>query len=227
MELSILEARGDKVIQFVKGCQIPNSESLKEEYKIYGNWIIANVNADKILKVIYDFVDRQEDNSYLFLFLEVPCKLEEEKKIQKTKGNNVEHFHKNVYYRDGISKKSIKEILEPISDILIQDGLVTFGVGNHITKDEIGKYKYNEIKLFFESSMKDYDKIFEDNSIPINDERVSSWDFINPNNHGTCDAYTDENGKTIYDVIENLSTSDMFYKAEIRKEDSEVVKIEE
>lgn len=215
------------MIQFVKGCQIPNSENLKEEYKIKENWIIANVNADKILKVIYDFVDRQEEGSYLFLFLEVPCKLEEERKIQKEKGNKVEHFHNNVYYQDGIPKKSIKEILNPISDILIQDGLVIFGVGNHVTKDEIGKYKYNEIKLFFESSMKDYDKIFEDNDIPRNAKRISPWDLINPNNPGTCDAYTDEHGKTIYDVIENLSTSDMFYKAEIRNENSEVVKIEE
>lgn len=212
------------MIQFVKGCQVPNSENLKEEYSIEGNWIIANVDADKILKIIYDFIDRQAEDSYLFLFLEVPCKLEEERKIQKV---DAEHFHNNVYYQDGIPKKSIKEILNPISDVLIQDGLVTFGVGNHITKDEIGKYKYNEIKLFFEDSMKDYDKIFEDNDIPKNDERVSPWDLINPNNHGTCDAYTDEHGKTIYDVIENLSTSDMFYKAEIRNEESEVVKIEE
>ena len=40
------------MIEFIKGCKIPNSENLKEEYKISGNWIKANVNASKILKII-------------------------------------------------------------------------------------------------------------------------------------------------------------------------------
>ena len=36
------------MIEFIKGCKIPNSDNLKEEYKISGNWIKSNVNASKI-----------------------------------------------------------------------------------------------------------------------------------------------------------------------------------
>jgi len=39
------------MINFVKGCSIPNSEKLFEEYNLEeNNRILANVNAEKIFK---------------------------------------------------------------------------------------------------------------------------------------------------------------------------------
>ena len=40
------------MINFIKGCNIKNSSNLSEEYTIEENAIRANVNAEKILKLI-------------------------------------------------------------------------------------------------------------------------------------------------------------------------------
>ena len=61
----------------IKGAKINNADILNEEYMISDNWIIANINADKILKVINEFVDMQKDP--LFLIIEVPANIDNEK----------------------------------------------------------------------------------------------------------------------------------------------------
>ena len=61
----------------IKGAIINNADILNEEYMISDNWIIANINADKILKVINEFVDMQKKP--LFLIIEVPTNIDNEK----------------------------------------------------------------------------------------------------------------------------------------------------
>lgn len=52
-------------------------------------------------------------------------------------------FYYDIYYLDGISKKFFKELLDKSGEILLNDGMSSFGLGNFTTNDEIGKYKYN------------------------------------------------------------------------------------
>lgn len=157
------------MINFVKGCKIKDADKLLEEYSFQeNNIIIANVNAEKILKIIYDFIDMQNGNASFFFFLEVPSSLDDEdivKEATDTEAGILESEHKDVYYMDYIPKKVIKEVIEPVKEILINDGFTCFGVGNIETGDEIGKYKYNTMMLYYSNDLQKYENIFIDNGI--------------------------------------------------------------
>ncbi len=203
------------MIEFIKGCKIPNSENLKEEYKISGNWIKANVNASKILKLMYEFTEMQEDDEPLFLFLEIPSNKENQKDIEefykKRKYKIKNGFYYDIYYLDGISKKFFKELLNKSGEILLNDGMSSFGLGNFTTNDEIGKYKYNQVKLLSDSIEK-YEELFRKNNIERNDNVVLSVNLISPNNPGICNIYKDRSGKDIYKIVEKLKEYKTFYK---------------
>lgn len=203
------------MIEFIKGCKIPNSDNLKEEYKISGNWIKANVNASKILKLMYEFAEMQEDDEPLFLFLEIPRNKENQKDIEefykKRKYKIKNGFYYDIYYLDGISKKFFKELLDKSGEILLNDGMSSFGLGNFTTNDEIGKYKYNQVKLLSNNTEK-YEELFRKNNIKRNDNTTLSVNLINPNNPGICNIYKDKDGKDIYKIVENLKKYKTFYK---------------
>jgi len=87
------------MLKMVKGSIIQDAYKLNEEYEVRKEGIIANINEDKISKVIDDFIEIQE--GYLFLIIEVPTSAENEDR----KG---EAIHKDVYYKDGITKEEIR-----------------------------------------------------------------------------------------------------------------------
>lgn len=211
------------MIKFIKGCHISDSSKLKEEYEIDEDWIIATVNGDKIIKLIKDFIKMQNDD-YLFLFIEVPCKIDYENVVKKATeeepGIIEGNYHNVVYYLDGHSTEFLEKMIDIFSQILVNDGFVLFGVGNHDSGDEIGKYKYNEIKIHYNDNSDKYEELLNKYKITRNDKRVGPWDLINSKNPGITDKYVDEDGKDIYDVIEILSNIDGFVKYEIRDEET-------
>ena len=211
------------MINFVKGCKIKDADKLLEEYSFQeDNMIIANVNAEKIIKIIYDFIDMQNENASFFFFLEVPSSLDDEnivKEATDTEAGILESAHKDVYYMDYIPKKVIKEVIEPVKEILINDGFTCFGVGNIETGDEIGKYKYNTMMLHYSNDLQKYENIFIDNGIVKNQEMIMAEDIINKNNPGECEIYTGKDGRNIYDIVDAFKeTFEEFYKAEKREE---------
>ena len=103
------------MINFIKGCNIKNSSNLSEGYTIEENAIRANVNAEKILKLMKEFVKKQDKNSSLFLFIEVPCSLNDEtikKEATDTEPGIMEESHNDVYYLDGIPQPVANKILD-------------------------------------------------------------------------------------------------------------------
>lgn len=223
------------MLDFIKGSKIKNSEALKEGYSVEQDenlkYIRANVSAKKILKLIYDFVDKQKDDDRLFLFIEVPCNLNDEtvKKEATEDGIGIiEEIHNDVYYLDGIPKVVFKKILDPVSDVLINDGLVNFGVGNHFTGDEIGKYKYNEMFIYLKDETKNYQDIFEKNNIPEDNDLIRPWDIINEDNPGEVEKYSDKNGMDIYNIIKIFQDSyEEFYKAGVKPSETKDVVVEQ
>ena len=114
------------MLKMVKGSIIQDAYKLNEEYEVRKEGIIANINEDKISKVIDDFIEIQE--GYLFLIIEVPTSAENEDR----KG---EAIHKDVYYKDGMTKEEIRKIFDQYGDLFIQDGMTQIGVGNHESKE--------------------------------------------------------------------------------------------
>ncbi|MBE6139310.1 MAG: hypothetical protein E7174_02235 [Firmicutes bacterium] len=200
------------MLKMIKGVKIHCANKLNEEYMIDGNSIIANINADKISKIINDFVDIQKEP--LFLILEIPTN----KKNENIKDDIINQTHKDVYYLDNMSISYVKEILNKFGKLFINDGIAQIGVGNHITNAEIMTSKYNVITLFSgKDKLEKYKELLEHNNIKQVDKLVTAWDFFTKENPGECNSI-DEDGKSTYDYIDILTKEDGLYFAE-RRED--------
>ncbi len=205
------------MLKMIKGARVAACEKLSQSFEITDRSIIANVDADNIRKIIEGFLDMNKALP-LFLFIEVPANIKDEKIIGKTEDGYVqlEAHHKDVYYLDGISSAALKQLLEPFYDILINDGLSSFGVGNPYG-EEIGKYKYNEMIVFCRDLQK-YAPLFVQNGISRTDSLVTAWETFTRDTPGTCERYFDEEGRDVYSIIDALKEVGM-YKAEQRTEE--------
>lgn len=194
----------------IKGVKINDSDKLNEEYMITENCIMANIDANKILKIINDFVDIQKDP--LFLIIEVPTN----EKDEEIEGNIIRELHKDVYYLDNMSKPFAKELLKTFGNLFINDGLSQFGIGNHVSNAEIMTDKYNVIEIFNgKDKIDNYEKLMDKYKIKKVEDLVTAWTFFSNSNPGEC-IYVDEDGKSVYDAIEVLTKESGLYFAERR-----------
>ncbi|MDO5602965.1 MAG: hypothetical protein Q4G07_09370, partial [Oscillospiraceae bacterium] len=120
------------MIKWIKGAAIHDSDMLLEGYRIENNSIVSVLHADNIIKVITSYVQFYSKYPFFF-FLEVPCRAQEEEKLHSDDGK----LHRNVYYLDNIGADEVLKYLKIFEDILVNDGLTAFGIGNH--ESEIGK----------------------------------------------------------------------------------------
>lgn len=204
------------MLKMIKGAQVTSLDMLVQGYETAENCINANVDADKIKSIIEGFLDMNNDLP-LFLFIEIPANLKNERIIQEFEDGGVllEQNHKDIYYLDGVSAKGLKQLLEPFYEILINDGLSAFGVGNPLG-EEIGKYKYNFMMLYSQDVNK-YISLFETNGISRTKNLITAWDTFTPDTPGTSEKYCDENNRDIYAIIDTLKEIGM-YMAEQREE---------
>lgn len=198
------------MLKMIKGVKINDSDKLNEEYMITENCIMANIDANKILKIINDFVDIQKD--HLFLIIEVPTN-EKDKGIE---GNIIKELHKDVYYLDNMSKPFAKELLKTFGNLFINDGLSQIGIGNHVSNAEIMTDKYNVIEIFNgKDKIDNYEKLMDKYKIKKVEDLVTAWAFFSNSNPGEC-ICVDEDGKSVYDAIEVLTKESGLYFAERR-----------
>ena len=196
------------MLKMIKGVKINDSDNLNEEYMVAGNHLIANINVDKILNIINDFIDIQQDP--LFLIIEAPTN----EKDENIEDNIIKEPHKDVYYIDNISKSFAKELLKIFGNLFINDGLAQIGIGNHISNAEIMTDKYNVINIFYGKDIAlKYEKLMEKHKIKKVKKLVTAWDFFNDSNSGES-YHIDENGKTVYDAIEVLMKEAGLYFAQ-------------
>ena len=189
----------------IKGAIINNADILNEEYMI-----IANINADKILKVINEFVDMQKKP--LFLIIEVPTNIDNE----KIKDNGIYQIHKDVYYLDNISISYAKELLRAFGNLFINDGMAQIGIGNHSTGAEIITDKYNVVLVYNgRDDVEKYIDLLNMNKIKQVETLITARDYFTESNPGECNCIT-EDGKTVYDVIDILIKDAGLYFAERR-----------
>lgn len=200
------------MLKMIKGAVINDADKLNEEYIVDGSSIIANVNADKILKLIYDFVDLQSHP--LFLIIEVPTSLKYEK--VEDDGNTIKQFHKDVYYLDDMSKEFVKDILKVFGNLFVNDGMAQIGVGNHITESEIMTDKYNVVNILCKKEdISKYEELMNSNGIKPVDDLITAWEYFNKSNPGERNSI-EEDGKDVYAAVDILRKEAGLYFAERR-----------
>ncbi|MBO5333495.1 MAG: hypothetical protein J6B37_05195 [Clostridia bacterium] len=183
------------MLKFRKGCTVPFPEKIHEEYEINDNCIIANIDADKIEDLLLDFIKLH--NEPLFFILEIPSKLEDENIVKPCW---VEGLHKDVYYIDGCTQEQALVIVEKIGDLLINDGLSSFGFGCHFSHDEIMVGKYNIITIYSKNT-DSYNVLLEKNELKRVNNLVTAWDTFTHDTPGEAKRI-ETNGKNVFDIPE-------------------------
>ena len=179
-----------------KGFSVTFADKLIEGYKSDGKSITANVSAEKTLPLLEQFIKLHEDEK-LFFVLELPTP---ETAEPKDENGNITAFHKDIYYLDDCTPAMIRDVLDIVGEILLDDGISQFGVGSHITNDEMMICKYNIVNLYSNDEQNGlYDGFFENFGIEKTDSLVTSWDMISPETPGEC-TMCEKNGRTVYDI---------------------------
>ena len=176
-----------------EGSKVPFPEKLEEGYRIEDNQITANIGADKIKSVLEHFIFIH--NEQLFFILELPAKQQEE--IELFPGV-VSSFHSDVYYIDGLSRQEALRVLSIAGELMIRDGMCTFGFGCHHSKEEILFGKYNVTTIFSEEPDK-YVPFFKAHQIEQKKNLVIAWNLFSPEHSGESICVKTD-GKTIYDI---------------------------
>lgn len=194
------------------GSKVPFPEKIFEGYMLKNNMITANISADKIKSVMEHFIC-VHNNEPIFFILELPSKKDDEIEI---KPGVVKKFHKDVYYIDGCSNKEALTILQSIGDLMINDGLCSFGFGCHISEVEIMFGKYN-VTTIFSTQIEQYNSFFKEHDIPKFDNLNTAYDTFSRDFPGFSEIIK-TNGIDVFSIPDKLSNWGI-YKAEQREKD--------
>jgi len=198
------------MIEFKKGCKVPFPEKIFEQYEKVEQGYMANINVGKIIDAVKEFVARQ--NGLVFFFLEVPAKLDDEKEI---KPGVLDGTHKDVYYMNDMDEEEVNVLLDVIGELLVNDGLSSFGFGSQKNKDEIIVEKYNVVKIYSYENHS-YDDLFEKLEIPQTTKLITAWDTFTIDSPGVSDIF-ELNGKNVYSIIEDFKEIGLYFAE--RRED--------
>lgn len=193
-----------------KGANVPFPDKLVEGYEIGKDRILANVSADKIEMVMAHFICLHEEP--LFFILELPAKQDNEVEVRP---GIVEAFHKDVYYIDGCNQEEALVILSQSGQLMIDDGMCSFGFGCHNSQDEIMFGKYN-VTTVFSQDIEQYREFFQEHEIPAVEHLLTAPDTFS-NDHPGVSESIESDGKSVYSIIDDFVDWGI-YKAETREE---------
>ncbi len=204
------------MIELKKSCKVPFPKKLFEEYEIYDKSISANVNTSKVLDMMRFFI-RMHDEP-IFFILELPRRADGNiiKKIQTDT-----ELENDVYFIDGMDAEKANLCLDEFGELLVQDGMNIFGIGCHISHDEILFGKYNVLTIYSEEISKFFD-LMKSFDIKKTSKLVTAWDTFDHRHPGESTTYiSDDIGYDIYDIPEKGKKYGMYlYEKPTEKSDS-------
>lgn len=192
------------MLKLRKGSTVPFPEKLHEGYLYSPPYFTANVNADKLEKLLAHFIAIHSEP--LFFILELPTKRENEPQLRP---GAIGVFHNDVYYIDGCTQEKALTVLNQTAEILINDGLCSFGFGCHESHDEIMVEKYNIVYIHTQNKDR-FDGFFEAHGIRHTEELVTAWDTFTQDAPGES-ARVDTDGKSIYDIPDLLKDRGIYF----------------
>lgn len=199
------------MLKLTKGHTVSKPELLEEGYMLSSDVsIIANVDADKIKDVLQHFIVMHEEP--MFFILEIPVTCDREEEIAP---GVLRDTHKDVYYIDGCSREECLVLLERYGELLINDGISSFGFGCHESQDEIMVEHYNILTIYSQKLDK-FEGFYEMHKIEKKENLITAWDTFTENTPGQSIRY-EIDGKTVFDIPEALKDWNI-YLAETRIE---------
>ena len=114
-----------------------------------------------------------------------------------------------MYYWDGITPDAALSLLDEHGELLIQDGMSSFGFGVRSFSAEIQKWKYNLVTLFAREPER-YRDFFPGLGIPEREELTTAWDTFSPSTPGDCIAIR-VGGRSVFDLAEELKPKGLYF----------------
>lgn len=211
----------NNTFQLIEGASISNFSELREAYQVSEGRLDSNVSAENIPRVFEAFLGQMKEDEPLYLFIEVPCREDDELKLNpplSTSNHTIEKYHRDVYYLDGYDRETMLMFLDSgVGEILINDGFVYFGFGSLDSHIELGEYQYNMLTGYLNGQPEQcLSDLFDKLGIPRVSKLITAWQLFSDDNPGISRKYEFE-GKDIYTLIEQMKELGL-YKAETREE---------
>ena len=192
------------MLSMKKGSKVRDCMLLEEQYQVTEYGFLSNVNEHKIKEIIRNFILMQKVP--IFFILELPTNEIEERRLRK---NDTDSFHTDVYYLDGLNANEAIDLLNQYGELLVQDGISSFGFGAHDSSAEIMASKYNVVTVYTKK-LDTYKDFFEKCSIPRVEHCVTAWDTFTENCPGES-LCVEIDGKTVFSLPEELKKRGLYF----------------
>jgi hypothetical protein len=197
-------------LKLPEGMKVPRLDEVHESYEMVdqGRWLsfLINISEEKIDPLLRRFCGELDGTG--FFILETPTNAKEEEKLRESENSPL---HRDVHYLPNLNGEGMLSILDRYGELLIQDGMGTFGFASHASKDEIfvGRYKITSIYAFTRDAQK-YRRMLNDFGIPEEEEIKTVWSTFTEQSPGEC--YEIEiDGMNIYDLVRALEPEGLFF----------------
>lgn len=200
--------------QLASGVTVPHLTGIEQAYQVRQaknhtvfTVNISHENLEPILLCLVSLVAVPG-----FFILEIPTHHDTERQLRKS---DDDPFHKDVYYVDGQELEEFKQLWSAARDLLLDDGMVTFGFGSHPNCTDgkfdevfVGKYK---ILTIYSNNPDKFSHALANFGISQVETLKTVWDNFSEGNPGRTERI-EINGKDIYDLAESLKESGLYFK---------------
>lgn len=171
--------------------------------------ITVNISADRLEEIYLGLVDLVSTPGYAIV--EIPTSRDEETRLRQ---RPEDPFHKDVFYRDGLSTEMVRGIFKAQAHFFVHDGVVTFGFGSHHKQDEVFVGRYKLVSIFAAEPEK-YTQYLKAGGYMRFEPLKTVFDTFTPETPGSTEIIR-VNGETIYEMMQALLLQG-FYFAERRE----------
>lgn len=196
-------------MEMIRGCRVPHSDRLTEQYVLKDHEIIASITVGSICKVIKRFITMQTEP--MFFLLELPASMTVEKQLRK---EDDDLLHKAVYYMDGLNMDEALGLMDEFGELLIHDGMSSFGFGIKSFSAEIVAEKYNILRVWAKKPEM-YKVLFDELHVPQVEDLFTAWNTFTKAEPGDSFCISVD-GTEVYDLVDVLKERGLYF-AEYRE----------
>ncbi len=195
-----------EIFKLTEGLSIENTDGVKSSYaKISDSELSCVLSAEKIKPVVLKAVSKIKKP---YFFVEIPCTEEQQAKMSK-KGEK--GFHLQIFNLE-VTDEVAEAILDRYGDLLINDGLTSFGFCSLETETEVYVMPFQNLTLYNENGTGDFERVMKEENIPevSSDKLITLGSLISKNNPAER-VMVEFNGETYFDMIENLKETGLTF----------------
>lgn len=200
---------------FPRGITISTPNDIHEGYSVTRrpegySFFLMNVSAERIPNVFLSLAALVKEPG--FLTLEVGTHRDVDTQLRR---KDTDPYHKDVYYRDGLTQAAVAGIFRKYETLLVNDGGVSFGYGSHTGHDEVFVAAYKIFHIYADEPEK-YRTALAQLGLVEEPQLTTVWDTFTRSSPGSRTVLL-EGPVTIWNMIDELKSNGLRFAE--RRED--------